>query len=582
MIFPALTAGMLFFLILPAIIYGNSDLPVLEVNDNCPSLEIAANAGYFLDKTNTRTLEQILRENPPFTRHIRDSFQFTFEMSTLWIRFYVSTAPGQNRPFLAFDNIALGSITVFVPILKNGVPDWTTLKSSWSEPSLPGERSFLKTTFSLPDDIDSRRPILVRIYAPATMYFRATLYTPEAFRKHGINISLLIGFCLGVLAAMLLYNLVLFLFVRDRYYFFYILYVFFLLSWQSILLGLFRYLWPSWGGRMIRAVLPLGAGMLFFGIVFAVVFLNTRDTAPRHDKVLKILAAGIVAAMLLSFVGNFWTANYLIYFLAQISSLAVFSAAIASLRAGFRPARYYLVAVSVVLFAALIFFLRFYGLLPNNIFTMHAVLFGSAAESVLLSFALGHRIRLMRYEEERLRVSEKSLQAISITDDLTGLYNRRFLNAALSKSIASAKRTGATLSLLMLDVDHFKRYNDTYGHPQGDRVLMALGQLLTQSLRGGDVACRYGGEEFVIILNQTDRNTALEAAERIRSNFEQTPFQPLKNKTISMTVSIGVAQWLPGENPDQILQRADLALYEAKQSGRNRVCGYRKVEELKS
>jgi len=125
----------------------------------------------------------------------------------------------------------------------------------------------------------------------------------------------------------------------------------------------------------------------------------------------------------------------------------------------------------------------------------------------------------------------------------------------------------------MLDVDRFKQFNDTWGHPEGDRVLTALGRLLIHALRGEDVACRYGGEEFVIILHQADRKTAMDAAERIRAGFAEIPFQPVRGKPVFMTVSIGVAQWRPDEEFASLLMRADQALYEAKQAGRNRVRG---------
>ena len=200
------------------------------------------------------------------------------------------------------------------------------------------------------------------------------------------------------------------------------------------------------------------------------------------------------------------------------------------------------------------------------------MLFGSSVESVLLSLALGYRFRLMRDEEQKLRMNQEKLQAISVTDELTQLFNRRYLNASLQQKIHETRRSNTPLSVLMMDVDHFKNFNDTYGHPEGDKVLSALSKLLVQVLRGEDIACRYGGEEFVTILHNTDKNTAFDIAERIRSGFEKTPFNPVGDKIIHVTISIGVAQLLPDDNPEQLLVRADQALYEAKKSGRNRIC----------
>jgi len=159
-----------------------------------------------------------------------------------------------------------------------------------------------------------------------------------------------------------------------------------------------------------------------------------------------------------------WTANVAAYLVGQVATIVLFTSALSAFLSGFRPARYYLIAVSIFLVSAIIFLFRFYGLVPNNTFTMHIMMFGSAAEAILLSFALGYRIRLLKEEEELLKERERSLEAISVTDELTGLFNRRFFNASLVKKIAASRRSGTNLSLLMMDVDYFKSFNDTYGH----------------------------------------------------------------------------------------------------------------------
>ena len=178
----------------------------------------------------------------------------------------------------------------------------------------------------------------------------------------------------------------------------------------------------------------------------------------------------------------------------------------------------------------------------------------------------------MQEEEALLHERERSLEAISVTDELTGLFNRRFLNASLIKKIAATRRSGTNLSLLMLDIDHFKDFNDTYGHPEGDKVLAALGRLLKETLREEDIACRYGGEEFVVILHNAGREAANEAASRIRTRFAKLPFTPRPAKAVHLTISIGAAVLIPGETGEHLIFRADQALYRAKQTGRNRVC----------
>lgn len=544
-----------------------------------PVVELAGQAEYLLDPAGTLRYEEIARGSLPFVRHARDSFQFSFQRAALWIRCPIAPAePGGEAPlitrrsFLAFDNAALGSVTLWVPVVREGQSDTVKLSGGWQAGGEKDEFPFLYPLFALPEQIDPARPVIIRVATPYALQFRATLYSLDAFRESSFILFLIIGFCSGILVAMLLYNLVLYLYMRDRHYIYYILYVFFLLAWQCVLFGLVSYFWPTLGEHLMAWSVLFAILMMVFAVVFAIVFLDTARTAPRHDRLLKGLAAFMGAIVLLIVLRQLWLANLMAYLAGQAGTVLLFTSALSSLRSGFRPALYYLVAVGVFLSTAVIFLCRFYGLLPNNSFTMHIVIFGSAAEAILLSFALGYRFRLMREEEALLRAREKSLEAISVKDELTGLFNRRFFNASLVKKVAAARRSDTPLSLLMMDVDRFKLFNDTYGHPEGDRVLSALGVLATASLREEDIACRYGGEEFVVILHNADRPAAQEVAERIRAECENRAVQPGKRQAVHVTVSIGIAQLEPGETAEDFLLRADQALYRAKQAGRNRIC----------
>jgi diguanylate cyclase (GGDEF)-like protein/PAS domain S-box-containing protein len=173
--------------------------------------------------------------------------------------------------------------------------------------------------------------------------------------------------------------------------------------------------------------------------------------------------------------------------------------------------------------------------------------------------------------EAALLESEKRYKELSITDDLTGIYNSRFFHRQLRLEVERAKRYKYPLSLLILDVDDFKLFNDTYGHIEGDKILSTLGRILRESIRESDSACRYGGEEFTIILPVTNGERAITAGERIRARFESQDFIPKKGQTAYSTVSVGVAQYQTGEAIDALTKRADKALYEAKDNGKNQV-----------
>lgn len=164
-------------------------------------------------------------------------------------------------------------------------------------------------------------------------------------------------------------------------------------------------------------------------------------------------------------------------------------------------------------------------------------------------------------------------EQLSVTDPLTGLLNRRYIEARLEEEIKRSNRHGFPMSFIMLDVDHFKSFNDTFGHPAGDEALRLVGHVIRETLRGADVAARYGGEEFAILLPQTPGNEAAAIAERIRANIENTKFPHRK-----VTTSIGVASCsaeLCAAGP--MVDAADKALYEAKRQGRNRVQAFEAI-----
>lgn len=169
----------------------------------------------------------------------------------------------------------------------------------------------------------------------------------------------------------------------------------------------------------------------------------------------------------------------------------------------------------------------------------------------------------------------RTLETENITDSLMEIYNRRHLERRLAEEISRAVRYGFSLSLRMIDIDHFKKVNDSYGHPTGDLVLKRIGALLQENLRNVDFPARYGGEEAAVLLPHTGEADALLVAERIRKKVESTPFpvdgSSAAGDTFRCTVSIGVATRPPEcTSPGELVQPADKALYRAKQSGRNR------------
>ncbi|MFQ5562921.1 MAG: PleD family two-component system response regulator [Parvularculaceae bacterium] len=191
-----------------------------------------------------------------------------------------------------------------------------------------------------------------------------------------------------------------------------------------------------------------------------------------------------------------------------------------------------------------------------------------------LTARISTQIRRKRYIDQ-LRTSFQASLEMAVTDQLTGLYNRRYLASHLSAMLDRAHWTGRPMSVMILDIDHFKAINDTYGHDAGDKVLHEFADRISMSVRGIDLACRYGGEEFLIAMPDTDKNFANIVAERLRQEIATDKIVLNGGRdVVEFTVSIGVASTEDGtedENAQKLIKRADEALYEAKTGGRNRV-----------
>jgi diguanylate cyclase len=187
--------------------------------------------------------------------------------------------------------------------------------------------------------------------------------------------------------------------------------------------------------------------------------------------------------------------------------------------------------------------------------------------------ALEDRLAISKVEINNLQQSLEAIRAESLTDPLTGLGNRKYFDRAVEDAVALAIKEGCPLSLLMFDIDHFKSFNDNYGHLTGDQVLRLVAMSLKQTIKGQDITARYGGEEFAVVLPNTGMRQALTVADHIR---RAVMAKELKKKSTGeilgrVTISVGVSILRPGDTTDSLIERADACLYAAKRNGRNRV-----------
>jgi diguanylate cyclase (GGDEF)-like protein/PAS domain S-box-containing protein len=198
-----------------------------------------------------------------------------------------------------------------------------------------------------------------------------------------------------------------------------------------------------------------------------------------------------------------------------------------------------------------------------------ALILNNISERILAEGALNEANKRLQRLNDELKQKNKRLQESAVTDSLTRLYNHRHIIERLQGHVGASDRYQRDLSVLMFDIDFFKKVNDTFGHPFGDEVLEQVSATLREMIRAVDIAGRYGGEEFLVVMPETDLEEAKVIGERVRLSVEALTWK----HPITVTISAGVAMWKRGETASELIARADALLYEAKQGGRNQIRG---------
>lgn len=366
------------------------------------------------------------------------------------------------------------------------------------------------------------------------------------------------GIYFGCVLMLLVWSGLVFVAVRDGAFLAYFAYVAAFGLYMAVNTGLaFQYLWPDsphWANACLLILLNVS---LITALQFSITILRARDYTPRLEKVARVLQLLAVVGVALNPLLPYSVLVRPVTFLILISVVFMIAFGIVSLLAGSRPAKLYVIAWSAFLTGSIIFLMKNFGVLPHTFMTQHSWQVGSLLEMILLSMTLSSRMNELK-EQSR-------------TDALTLLGNRRLFDDKLPSEFEAARAGGSPLSLLVLDIDNFKNFNDSHGHAQGDEAVKLVGSALRRHARKPVLACRYGGDEFCVILPGADAEAAARVAERLRATVQTS-----RHADLSITISIGYASFSGSEfaSHDQFFQAADAALYTAKEAGRNRVAAY--------
>lgn len=559
--------------------------------------QIGKGLQFFEDESKLLSIDDIRRSDTEWKTSEENVFNQGYSQSNWWLKFEIENQSLAERYLMEVSYPVLDYLDVYLE------QDNKIYQHYSMGDKLPfQERPIHHRLFLVPIDINTgqTQTVFVRLNSTSSMQAPIAIWGPSAYQETDTAMSVIHGLYIGGMLVIGIYNLLIFIALRDNSYFYYVCYVFSMLLFIASLNGWsFQYLWSNSTDWNDTAILIFLNSAMLFAIVFARHFLGLRSMSKRLYWQANIW---ILASSLGYFIYFLFPYNIGIKILIPFAALAclwTLSSGVFAWHKGHRSAGIYVISWAGLLIGGVLLALNKLQIIPKNIITDQSVQLGSLLEVVLLSFALAQRINHERTERllaqqhaldiqrqanehleesvmartEELEFANQKLKEISDTDPLTGLKNRRFLDMSLEREFSRAKRYQHPVSILIIDIDLFKSINDTYGHLIGDVCIKEVADRFSNQLRvPTDISARYGGEEFCIILPETELEGALIVAERIRKSINDQTFEA-EGFSKTMSVSVGVFSKVPSstDSVSSFVDNADKALYAAKQNGRNRV-----------
>ncbi|MGL1891232.1 MAG: sensor domain-containing diguanylate cyclase [Spirochaetaceae bacterium] len=550
---------------------------------------------YYVDLTDELTIDDFLEMNTvEFTRSEVDNLNFGFSQDVHWIKFNIKNSQiTEQEILLEYQHPHMDNVDTFV-VRNNKVVNLFHGGDFYAYDYREIDYQNLVYQIFIPPN--SKSTIFMKFKTQGSMQIPIKLWYPIPFAEKINKEQLFLGIYFGILIGLLLYNIFLFIFIKDKNYFYYLLYLVVIILLQ---LGINRldveYLWPNFiYFANISFPMFYNLGFIFAGL-YSRSFLETKVRAPLLDKlILVFMGIGVIGLLLSFFVG--YNAGFfpVLYILAIFEPIILLIAGIVCWKRGFKTARYYTIAWSGLIVSSLVFNLRNITVLPSVFITDYSLYFGTTFEALFLSIALADRINTIKAEiltvqqrftkeleikvlDRTLELEEmnKKLSTLSNVDGLTSLYNRRYFDSSMNKEWERSVRLKLPLSLIILDIDHFKLFNDNYGHQAGDDCIKRVAKCLLKSVnRATDIVARYGGEEFAIILPNCDSDGAMFVSSIVQNVIlEEAIVHGFSSVSDTITLSIGVSTTLANndQNFDSLIKLSDDALYISKKSGRNKI-----------
>ena len=521
-------------------------------------------------------------KNAKFTQE-SNKVSYGFSKSNFWFRFTIKNETHNSvNYFIQSKEITSHEIDCYIISEDTSI---TKLEQGANRSSDKGLIEIKRPEFEITLKPKEKKEIYIRQYTLYPFFTAFYVLNEEEKKKDNLRDTIVISAYLGAIGALILYNLFIFFYTRDKSYFLYVLYVSAFAAWQAQTHGIvpFDTFSSTQMFYMTGILIPL---WISFVILFSLSILNTKEIFPRIDLGLKYFVA------LMVFLGFYsWYDLQLAFLFINIIAIFVLPfllyLGVRTYFTGHKVAIFYIIAISTFLSMSTLFTLMTYGYIEYSNLTRHGIAFGSIVEIFLFSLALGYRLKVLESEkldiikdakkELELTVNKrtKELQAVNseleklmITDKLTSIFNRHGLDMMFADALSRYKRYQNSFGIILIDIDKFKNINDRYGHQQGDVVLKSVAKVLKSTTRASDIVGRWGGEEFLIICPEVSKETLLYLSENLRKSVENYKF----NEVDVVTISLGIAIVSEDDTYDTIILKADKALYRAKNTGRNKVC----------
>lgn len=552
-------------LVLLSLCWGSAALADTVSAESPPENAIGLHSSY-LKETGTRlAINEAIAAygNGNFLSGDTPVLDFGIGSQPVWIHFDVENRTGKSLPRrLSIETSWLDKVDIYFRAGRDVIATYH-LGDGLEFARRPIDSRFFAVDHAFDTGISE---VFIRVETSDPMVVPVYLRTPDAAASFDRWQSYSYGFVYGFLFALLGYNAILYIGLRSRRY---ILYAVYLVSFALLNIAYtghgFAWLWPERVGLQLWIIPFLMELYGMTGLLFAASFLDTRSDFPRMHRIVIQICALFALLLLAAFLFDYNASGLAVAFVfVFVFSCLMILLGVLAVRSGHKPARYFLFGAIAAMAGALLTDLSVAGYIPYNAFTYRAVEIGMLIDASVLALALAYQFRVGQQEKFQAELMAR-------VDPLTGMNNRRAFYQIAKPVWSTALRNLRNISVIELDIDRFKQINDTHGHACGDEVLIAVAAILARSARDGDVLARWGGEEFILLLPETNLDAAIALAERLRVVIAEMRL-PYHGENISFTASFGVAQRTAQcMSMEALISAADDCLYQSKREGRNRV-----------